>query len=148
MNKFLFNVYQFLKYKKKRYPISPSRLSKRLRKSQYWSRAKTEEFQLAKLNDLLIFSKKYSTYYSKIFRYIDLLLSSLSDFKNIIPIIKKSDIIQNLEGLKTTKFTNKYLHSTSGSLGDPLTTYISGRSDAYRKANVLRFNNSWGIKIK
>lgn len=148
MNKYLFNIYLFLKYKKKGYPTSPKKLFKELQKSQYWSREEIENYQLEKLNDLLIFSKKHSEYYAKSLKGIDLPLASIDDFKKIIPLIRKGDIIENLDDLKTSKFTENYLHSTSGSSGDPLSTYISGRSEAYRKACVLRFHNSWGINAK
>jgi len=142
----LFKIYQFLKDIKNQYPLSPNKIFKELKKSQYWSREKVEKFQLEKLNTLIHDAGKNSKFYNSSFKNLNLPLNDLNQFKSIIPFITKSDIIKNSKLLKGEGSLKSYKHSTSGSSGDPLSVYISGMAEAYRKAGGLRFRDWWGIK--
>jgi phenylacetate-CoA ligase len=146
MNKNIFKIYQFFKFKKGGYSVSPNKIFKSLNESQYWSREKMRLYQLDKLNKLLMFAGKNSDYYANRFKNIDLPLNNIDEFENKIPPIYKKEIVDNSEKIKTVKFTNKFMHSTSGSSGDPLAVYISEMAEIYRKAGSLRFRDWWGIK--
>jgi len=146
MNSYLYKLYLSVKYRKKNYPVSPFSILKNLLESQWWPRDKVKSYQLDRLNELLLFSKNNVSYYSKILKDVKLPIESLEEFKNNVPKIKKSDIIDNRDDFRGLNYTDQYEHTTSGSSGDPLITYISGLADAHRKAAVLRFHNTWGIK--
>lgn len=146
MVKIVYRIYDYFKFKKKGYPENPVKISKILNESQYWTRKNLEEYQLDKLNSLLLCAKENSDYYSNSLKNVDLPLCNISEFKNIIPIIKKNEIIEYSNLLKSKFYSNKYRHTTSGSSGDPLSVYISGMAEAYRKAGSIRFKSWWNIK--
>ncbi len=146
MNLFLFKIYQLIKFKKKKFTTNPNKLFKFLNEAQYWSKDKLHEYQLKKLNDLLLLSKESSVYYSNKFANINLPLKTITDFNNLIPLISKNEIIENFNELRTKKFTNRFEHATSGTTGNPMTIFISGQSEALRMAKHNRFHNWWGIK--
>ncbi len=146
MNIYLFKIYQFFKFKKIGFPESPNDIVKLLMESQYWSRKKMEIYQLKKLNKLLSIANSSSDFYKNIYNNKDLLLLDLDQFKSKIPLIKKNEVVDNFEMLKTKNFSNRNRHATSGSTGEPLVIYISGESEAYREACRMRFRNWWGIK--
>lgn len=146
MKIFLFNIYQFLKYRKKQYPINPNKIFRELNKSQYWSREKVEKYQLEKLNALILEVRKRSKFYASRFKNLDVPLIDLNQFKNVIPFMTKRDIIENSKEIKIEGSSKSYKHSTSGSSGDPISVFISGMAEAYRKAGALRFRDWWGIK--
>lgn len=146
MNKAIFTILQYIKNKKRNYSINPIELFELLNKSQYWSSERILDYQLKKLNELLIYARENSKYYSSRLEKIKLPLKSLKEFNNLIPPIDKSQIIENIDEIKTKNFTNHYKHSTSGSSGDPLSIFISEKAEVYRKAGFNRFKNWWGIK--
>ncbi len=146
MNLFLFKIYQFIKFKKIGYPINPNKIFKQLMKSQYWSEEKLKEYQMDKLNQLLLLAKNSSVYYVDKLNEILLPLQNFEDLKNKVPLIDKRLIIKNYEKLRTEEFSNKFLHSTSGTTGDPTIVYKSGMSLVYGLAGHLRFHEWWGIK--
>lgn len=146
MNKNLFRIYQFIKYQRSNYSISPVKVCRELKESQYWSREETQNNQLDQLNKLLLFVRESSSYYKDKLKNINLPLKNLEDFNKLVPSIDKSSIFDNIETIRTKTFTNKYMHSTSGSSGDPLSVYISEKADIYRKASFMRFKDWWGIQ--
>ena len=146
MNKNLFKIYQYINFKKRGYSVNPNIIFKLLSDSQYWSREKMHVYQLEKINKLLLLAVKNSDYYANRFENIVLPISSIKEFQDKIPDINKRIIVDNLERIKTKRFTDKFRHSTSGSSGDPLAVYISEMAEIYRKAGSMRFRNWWGIK--
>lgn len=144
----IYDLYLTLKYRRKKYPESPLTILKMLLESQWWPREKIRKYQLERLNDLVGHSKENVRFYSKWYDGLRLPLTSLRDFREQVPIIKKTDIIENRIDFQGSRYTEGYEHTTSGSSGDPLVTYISGMADAHRKAAVLRFHDTWGIKEK
>lgn len=143
---FLFKIYQLIKFKKKGYPLNPNKVFKHLMKSQYWSEEKLKEYQMDKLNQLLLLAKNSSDYYIDKLNEILLPLQNFEELKNKVPLIDKRLIIKNYEKLRTKEFSNKFLHSTSGTTGDPTIVYKSGMSLVYGMAGHLRFHAWWGIK--
>ncbi len=146
MKFYFYKIYQFVRFKSIGYPISPNHILKFLMKSQYWTRGKMRNFQLEKLNNLIKFTNKSSSYYSKSFENNDLILSELNELPSKIPLISKKEIIENYPETRTENFTKKYKHATSGSTGEPLISYISGNAEAYREACRMRFRSWWGIQ--
>lgn len=146
MNKYIFKIYQHFIFKKRGYSVSPYKIFDFLNKSQYWSQEKMRKHQLNLLNNLVVFSKKSSSYYSDKFKNVKLPFIDFKAFNDQVSEIDKADIVKNINELKTKNFTNKYHHSTSGSTGDPLSAYISEMAEIYRKAGMIRFKDWWGIK--
>ncbi len=143
---FLHKIYQLIKFKRKGYPVNPNKVFKQLMKSQYWPEEQLIEYQLDKLNQLLLLTKNSSDYYTNKLDDVILPLQNFEELKNQVPLIDKRLIIENYEKLKTEEFSDKFLQSTSGTTGDPLIIYKSGMSMVYGLAGHLRFHNWWGIK--
>jgi len=145
MNLFLFKIYQFLKFRNRKFAKNPNIIFKELNESQYWTREKLEEYQLKKINNLLLLAKESSPYYAEKYKNISLPLSNIEEFRNAIPTISKDEIMENLKGVRTKNFSNQYHHTTSGTTGNPLTAYISGMTESVREACHIRFHDWWGI---
>jgi len=146
MRLYFFKIYQFFKFIKIGYPESPNKILKLLMESQFWSREKMENYQLDKLNRLLLTVFDSSIFYMKIYKNLNLSFINLEQFRSQIPLIDKKSVIENSNNFKTKNFSNRNMHATSGSTGEPLVTYISGKSEAYREACRMRFRSWWGIK--
>lgn len=146
MHKFFFNIYQYFKFQKGRYPINPLTLLKELQKSQYWSREKIKEYQLEKINILIKTALSETSYYKDILNNKKIRFIDLNEFINDFPKLYKNNIIENDEKLKNYNSRNWVKHTTSGSTGLPMTIEVSGLASAYRIANVMRFKSWWGIE--
>jgi len=146
MNNYLFKIYEFIKFKKKGFPLHPDKLKKLFDESQSWSRERTESYQLDKLNYLLDVVKNSSAYYAEKFNEMELPLKSIDQFESETALIDKRKIINHFENLKTDYYSSQFKHATSGTTGDPMLVYISGISEVYRAACHRRFHNWWGIK--
>lgn len=146
MNKFLYQFYQSYQYKRRGFRINPTKITKELLESQYWSRQRMSDFQRDKLNSLVKFAFEKSEYYKHKLANCKLTFTKPEEVIDFIPVIRKKDIIENMNGLRTPNYVDNYIHSTSGSSGDPLSVAISEMAEIYRKATFLRFKRWWGIE--
>jgi phenylacetate-coenzyme A ligase PaaK-like adenylate-forming protein len=145
MNRYKYNINQYLRLLKYRYPSNHRAIFNLLLESQYWSKEKIIKFQLSELNKLLQTSLASSNYYKKILKDLDLPLKNIDEFIFKIPFINKGIIQKQSDQLKTEHFCTDFKHTTSGSSGDPLTVYISGLAASYREAGFVRFLSWWNV---
>lgn len=94
-----------------------------LEKSQWWSKAELEKFQIEQLRELLKLVSETSTYYKKNIDKAGIIpdkLSSLEEFKKL-PVINKHIVRENYNDIKN-KFASddKLTFSTSGTTGTSL----------------------------
>ena len=122
------------------------RIYKFLLESQYWSKENIIDFQLKELNILLQISFESSAYYKNILKNVTLPLKEIDEFNIKIPITTKDIVKKHAFKLKTKNYYSNFKHETSGSTGDPLVIYNSGRAESYREAGALRFLNWWDVK--
>ena len=146
MNKYVFKTYQSIRFLYKNFPISPLRLLKRLRKSEYWNRDQMESFQLEKLNKLISDVKASTVYFNERAAEINDPYRTIEEFKNEFPIMTKDDIRGHENKLINTNLKVTHTHSTSGSTGTPIVAKISCLAQSYRLAGIMRFYSWWGIE--
>jgi len=145
--KYIYRKYLSLRFQKLGLPISPFLLLKDLHKSQYWSRAQLQKYQLQKINGLIRDAKDQTNYYKNKINGYNPDFKSLETFIDKFPELTKLDITENNFNLRNDQLVKKYKHSTSGSTGQPMTVEISGLAEAYRFASKMRFYNWWGVNF-
>jgi phenylacetate-CoA ligase len=99
-----------------------------LQKSQWWSRAQHEEYQLTQLLRLLHHSYDNVPYYHKVFDSVGLRpkdICSLEDFRRL-PFLTKNIVKEHVNELKAMNYPNRSFEpiTTGGSTGAPLSFYI------------------------
>lgn len=147
MHRIFFLFYRFLYNIKNGNNSKFNKTYRFIEKSQYWSDKKMQEYQLVKLNRLLICTKERSEYYQNTLRNLNLPFKTLDLFQNIVPAISKNEIIDNKGQILINKKSKKFKFSTSGSTGDPLVVYISPEAKILRQALVKRFLKWWNIEL-
>src|ERR1017187_8707988 len=115
MNKYIYKIYQYLRFIKFGFPVKPQIILKLLLGSQYWTKEKIFNYQLININILLQTALNSSNYYKKILKGIDLPLKEIGEFNVKIPSITKDIIKKQFEQLKTEYYSTKYKCTTSGS---------------------------------
>lgn len=98
-----------------------------LQESQWWSREKLEEYQLAQLNKLLDHAYENVPYYRRMFDERGLKPNDIQDFKDLqqLPYLTKEIIQENLPDLVARNYSSSKLQyvTTGGSTGIPLGFY-------------------------
>jgi len=98
-----------------------------LQRSQWWSRAQLEEYQLTELRKLLDHAYANVPYYTKVFDERSLKPKDIQDFKDLrlLPYLTKNIIRQNLNYLKAKNYAEDRFEyvTTGGSTGTPLGFY-------------------------
>ena len=98
-----------------------------LQKSQWWSRAKLEEYQMQQLSKLLHHAYENVPYYRKVFDERGLRPKDVQDFSDLqkLPSLTKEIIRDNFNDLKATNYPQEKLEyvTTGGSTGVPLGLY-------------------------
>jgi len=124
----------------------------RLMKNQWLSRNRLEALQLKKLKNLLQHAHEFVPYYRSMFSSAGLVAEdfrSLGDLSSI-PITRKADL-QNLDEkhIRSRMFLNKDLTAerTSGSTGQPFTTYHDFHFKTIRNLLFLRSLRSVGYRV-
>jgi len=117
-------------------------------KSAHWNRNRLLEHQEKELKKIVKYAYDYVPFYHEAFKKLGIKPREIRTIKDLkkIPIIKKSEIKKNPEGIISNRFSinNLQMLSTSGSTGQPLNVFISKKEDAFRKAKHLRANISCG----
>lgn len=136
------------------YPMLPH--LKFLRQSQYWDRARMEEYQLSKLSRLIKYAQDNIPYYRDAFAKVDIRVSDIKSVSEIskIPVLTKSLIRQNFpDNLLSQKMRRSdiLVHKTGGSTGEPLTFGYDKTTMGMVMALVYRsfewFDFSYGDRI-
>jgi phenylacetate-CoA ligase len=117
----------------------------------YWDKDKLRRYQEKRLRAVVKYAYNYVPFYHEKFKEVGIRpedIKSLNDLPKI-PLVRKSELKMvpprqrvslefDVEKLKAIR--------TSGSTGEPFTTYICGREDDWRKAIYMRANISCGQK--
>lgn len=116
-----------------------------LKESENWSLKELEQYQLSQLKSILNKAYENTDYYKKLYDTAKISpndINTLDDLK-MLPIISKSDLLNNTEAIKSKEeFKKLFLSETSGSTGEPLVFYRNGEWDASHRAAQLR-GYSW-----
>lgn len=98
-----------------------------LKKSQWWTREKLEEYQMQQLSKLLNHAYENVPYYRRIFDEHGLKPSDVRDLSDLqkLPFLTKETIRENLSSLVARNYSTKKLEyvTTGGSTGIPLGFY-------------------------
>jgi phenylacetate-CoA ligase len=105
----------------------------KLRKSQWWSRERIEEYQLDRLKKIIEHSYENVPYYTKLFNREGIKGSSIRCFEDMerIPVLTREDVRNNLHLMLSRKKTSGDMtafNKTSGTTGKPLRIYHSKKA--------------------
>ncbi|MEM2506184.1 MAG: phenylacetate--CoA ligase family protein [Nitrososphaeria archaeon] len=119
-------------------------------KRAYWPRKKLVEFQNKRLREIIRYAYENVPFYHEKYRQAGLRPDDVRTVDDLskLPIIRRDEVKRNLNRMISTEYDVKELRMlrTSGSTGEPLYFYISGREDELRKAKHLRANIACGQK--
>jgi phenylacetate-CoA ligase len=103
---------------------------KLLKRSQWWSKARLDAYQLQQLNKLLRHTYDNVPYYRRLFDGIGVKPESIKDFEDLqkLPFLTKETIRENAENLRATNYpAYRFEYTrTGGSTGFPLHFYKEG----------------------
>jgi len=136
MNLYQDVFFRFMDFLRGRHTIS--RLHS-LRKSQYWDKNTLEQWQLERLNELLIQAKENSPYFKDALSDIKIPLSSLTEITKL-PILSKELIRSNFDSIPCANIPKKRFvhHMTGGSTGEPMHFYWDTRGQDWNRGTVYR----------
>ena len=105
----------------------------KLRKSQWWTRERIEEYQLERLRKIIGYSYENVPYYTKLFNRESIRPSDIRCFEDMetIPVLKKDDVRRNFHALMSRKRRPgdiAAVSKTSGTTGKPFTIYHNRES--------------------
>lgn len=99
------------------------------------------EFHFKKMVEFVRYCDQYVPYYEKLFKSIGFSLGDLKsiDDLNRLPVLKKTDIIENYSDFfsKESETSKKYFGSTGGSTGEPLKYFMS--PECYERGVALMY---------
>ena len=114
----------------------------------YWSRAKLLKYQEKELRKLLRHAYDSVPFYHRLLSEAKIKPEDVKSVRDLnkLPIVKKNDIIRNIDSVVSERFKTRNLRTllTSGSTGKPLRVFITRDEDDFRKAKHLRANLSCG----
>ena len=140
-------------FKKILYPIYETRIKKRqtlnyldeLTETQWLPKEKLDSLQWKRLQALLAHSVQNTAFYANLYKSsgIDIAnIKSLSDF-SLLPVISRSDVVNNFEKMQAENYKNKLLFkATGGSTGVPVRLALDRKSYEWRTA-VAQRGYSW-----
>jgi len=113
-----------------------------LDKSQYWSRDALDDYQNAKLRDLIKHAYSNVPFYRDLFLDLGLKPEDIQSKDDLlkIPIITKEDLRKKKKEHLATNINRKNLlyRSSSGSTGEPFQFYVSKYSESMQTAAAIR----------
>ena len=114
----------------------------------YWPRNKLTKYQNEKLREIVKYAWNNVPFYHEKFREAGVKPTDIKTIEDLskLPIIRKDDIKRNGIRMISREYDIAKLRKlrTSGSTGEPLFFYISGKEDEFRKAKHLRANIACG----
>lgn len=119
----------------------------------YWDKDKLRRYQEKRLRAVVKYAYDYVPFYHGKFESAGVKPDDIRCLDDLpkLPLVKKSKFRQVIPRQRVSvKFDVNRLKAirTSGSTGEPFTTYICGREDDWRKAIYMRANTSCGQKIR
>lgn len=120
-----------------------------LLESQSWGREALQNYQLARLKELLVHARDKCEYYRRVFddsSFDPTAIRTLSDIRNV-PVLTKDDLLKNAGAIQIRPYPEKLFYSeTSGSTGRPLVFYRNQDWDAWHRASVFRGYSWYGVE--
>ena len=118
----------------------------------YWNRERLAKYQNDKIREIVKYAYENVPFYREVFKKHEAKPSDIRTASDLskIPILSKEDIKHNTPRMVSKQFEAARLKrvSTSGSTGEPLTIYLTGRDEEFRKAKHLRSNVALGQKAR
>jgi phenylacetate-CoA ligase len=114
----------------------------------YWNRNKLGEYQNKKLREIVKYAYENSSFYHRKFGQLGIRPEAVRTIEDLnkLPIIRKDELIKNLDEVVSSRFdiADLKVQRTSGSTGRPLYVYITEAENEFRKAKHLRANITCG----
>lgn len=119
-----------------------------LRKSQYWTPAELQKWQLDRLNELLVAARNHTKYHASALSGITLPLLSLEALADL-PVLTKALIRENFETLQNRALPRSRFikNRTGGSTGEPMYYYWDKRGQDWNRASVYRSAEWAGVAL-
>ncbi len=135
------------------YPIYETGIQKRktlsyldeLQKTQWLSSTEIQNLQWQRIKALLSHAVTNSPFYSGLYRKLGIDISNINNMHDFtsLPVISRSDVVDNFEQMHATNFKGKLLFkSTGGSTGVPVRLALDRKSYEWRTA-VAQRGYSW-----
>lgn len=118
-------------------------------KRPYWNTAKLQEFQEKRLRAVINYAYRSVPFYHEKYKKAGISPSDIQTLDDLakLPTVKKDELRrENARRLVSLEFDVSKLRAdrTSGSTGQPFTTYLTKAEDDWRKAIYMRANISCG----
>jgi phenylacetate-CoA ligase len=124
-------------------------LRQRLEVSQWWTASKLAAYRVDRLRQFLTLIGQRVPYYREVFRqyHFDPEAVHSLDALQSLPLLTKSDIRANLDGLKADGTRPLTRYTTGGSSGEPLIFYMGRSRKSHDVAAKWRATRWWGVDI-
>ena len=131
----------------KRHPTL--RILKEMEAADRCSPAELDHLRRAKLRDLIHYTVAHVPYVRTMFSQRGIAAEQIRDVTDLarLPIMRKADIRQNRELLRSEIAGTLSTIATGGSTGEPLICYLSKRRIASRVACRQRVSRWWGLSV-
>ena len=121
-----------------------------MKRRAFWTPQRLKEFQNEKVRKIIKYADVNSRFYHRKFRQAGIRPDDVKTIEDLnkVPIVRKEELVKNLQEVVSKEFEVENLRSqrTSGSTGRPLYIYITQAEDEFRKAKHLRANIACGQK--
>lgn len=109
-----------------------------------WSHKKILKYQNMKVRQIVDYAYTHVPFYHEKLRQLALKPQEIKTIEDLnkLSVVKKRELQENTSKILSDEFEIGVLRkvSTTGSTGHPLSTYITKKEDAFRKAKILRAN--------
>ena len=116
----------------------------------YWSRDRLEGYQNRKVREIVTYAYDHVPFYNQKFKQLGLKPDDIRRVEDLnkFPVVGREELQKNADKTISDEFDagDLTVDSTSGSTGQPLCTYLTGKEDEFRKAKLLRANIGCGQK--
>ena len=126
-----------------------TRLLWRMERSQWWSARQLEQWQLARLRQLLRHAGRHVPYYRTLFArsgFDPAQVRQLADLSRL-PLLRKADIAGARDSFKSARAVGLRPFATGGSSGEPLQFFLGRRRVSHDIAAKWRATRWWGVDI-
>ena len=124
-------------------------MHRELQRSQWWSRERIEQEQIARLRSFLASAGAYVPHYRDLFRYSGFnpaAVQSVADLR-ALPFLDKPTIRANVEALKSERAGKLVKYNTGGSSGEPLVFFMGVGRVSHDVAAKWRATRWWNVDI-
>lgn len=124
-------------------------LRKRLEESQWWPAEQLKSYRTRRLQQFLADIGQRVPYYRQLFKQLNFDPNTVRsmDGLQLLPLLTKSDIRENIENLKAKDHGPLTRYNTGGSSGEPLIFYMGKGRKGHDVAAKWRATRWWGVDI-